>query len=80
MSGFGWLLLFFALFATLALIMGVVFGETLFLPPVKSRSGSTWGASFEEAPVWFLVLMAANAAAALVVWGLFIAWIKGRRG
>ena len=76
MSGWGWLLLLFALFATFSFILGITTGETLFMPPVKSRSGHTWGTSFQDSPVLFLILMAANAAVVLLVWGLFIAWLR----
>lgn len=80
MSLWGWLLLFFALFSTICFIGGAISGEVLLLPPVKQRSGSILEATLTDAPVMFFSLMAANAAVAILLWGLFLAWLEERRG
>lgn len=79
MSLWGWMLLFFAVFATVSFIAGAICGEVLFLPPAKQRSGSVWGANLAREPLLYFVLMAANAVVAGALWALFIRWLR-RRG
>ena len=78
MTVWGWFLLFCGTLSVISLVVGLVSGEVFFLPPVKSRSGASLIASFSESPIWFVVLMAANAVVAFVIWGLLIHWLRKR--
>jgi hypothetical protein len=79
MSLWGWMLLLFATVATFAFFIGLISGETIFLPPVKSRSGDAVAASWNDSPVLYVLLMIGNVVVALGIWALFISWIRGRR-
>lgn len=79
MSGLEWILFFCATIATLAFVLGLVTGETIFAPPVKSRSGGAADASWSDSPALFVVLMTANAAVAVGIWLLFFWWLRRRR-
>jgi hypothetical protein len=73
----GWLLLLLALFATCAFILGVITGETLFLPTFRAKSGPM-DASMHEHPIWFALVMTLNAIIAVGIWFLFGRWLKTR--
>jgi hypothetical protein len=78
MSLLGWTALFFGLFATVFFVFGLVTGEVLFVLSPKAKSGPIQ-ISAEDHIIWYWVLMAANLAISVVVWGLFFSWIKERQ-
>lgn len=78
MSIVGWVLLLAATASTITLLTGLLYGETALLLPTKSKGFSLF-AGLSESPLYFIVLMIANALIAFVIWGLFISWLRSRK-
>lgn len=74
----GWFLLICGTLSVISLFVGLVSGEVFFLPPVESRSGASLIATLSESPIWFVLLIAANAVVAFVIWGQFFHWLRKR--
>jgi hypothetical protein len=79
MSLSGWGLLFLAVFATVSFILGVVTGETLFLPSYASKSGPA-EVSWASSPLLFVLAMVTNLAIGVGIWGAYSLWLTRRRG
>lgn len=78
MSLRGWGLLLLAVFATASFILGVITGETLFLPSYASKSGPA-GVSWADSPVLFLLAMIGNLVIGAGLWVAYFWWLSGRR-
>ncbi len=78
MSLIGWGMVFLATVATTGFVLGLAFGETLFLPSYTSKSGPA-AVSYASSPVLFILAMGFNLVASTIVWGLFIRWLLSRR-
>lgn len=78
MSLVGWGLLFMATVATVGLVFGLAFGETLLLPSFSSKNGPAI-LSYARSPALFVLAMALNLVASLIIWGLFVRWLMNRR-
>ena len=78
MSFAGWSLLFIAVAATVGFVAGLIVGETISLPFLKSKDGPTF-VSYATSPTLYLLSMALNLTVACGIWGLFIAWLRSRQ-
>ncbi len=70
-----WIGLVFGAVSVLCLIGGVITGEVLFLPPGKN-GGRAIEATWNASPVLYVILMALNAALAVLIWTMFFIWLK----
>lgn len=79
MSFTGWLLLLLGTLTGALFVAGLWFGEVMFIPPVKSKSGAVVTASYASSPAWYVTLIALNAVLSVGIWALFVAWLRGRK-
>jgi hypothetical protein len=79
MSLRGWGLLFLAMFAMFSFILGLISGETLFLPSYASKSGPA-EVSWKGSPMLFLLAMSANLVIGAGIGVAYFRWLDRRMG